>query len=93
MYDHAEGIGIDRNRIGITGVSAGDGLCAVLALIARDRGEVPVQFQLLDCPMLDNRQVTVSSQLDDLIVWSRVSNTFAWRAYLGDLYGTEEVPV
>ncbi len=91
-HDHAAEIGVDPARIGITGVSAGGGLCAGLALLARDRGEVPVQFQLLDCPMIDDRQDTPSSQLEGLIVWSKVSNTFGWRSYLGDLYGTGDIP-
>jgi len=89
---HAGELGIDRARIGITGVSAGGGLCAALALLARDRARVPVQFQLLDCPMLDDRQVTPSSRLDDLLVWNRASNAFGWRSYLGSLYGQDDVP-
>ncbi len=92
VYDHADELGVDRNRIGIAGVSAGGGLGAALALLARDRGEVPLIFQLLDCPMLDDRQQTPSSQLDGLAVWSRESNTFGWRSYLGDLYGRPDVP-
>jgi acetyl esterase/lipase len=91
-YEHAEELGIDRDRIGIGGVSAGGGLAAALALLARDRGEVPLAFQLLDCPMLDDRQCTPSSQVDGLPVWSRKSNEFGWRAYLGDLYGARDVP-
>ena len=55
-YEHADELGIDPARIGIMGVSAGGGLAAALALLARDRGEVPVAFQLLDQPMLDDRQ-------------------------------------
>ncbi len=91
-YEHAADLGIDPGKIGITGVSAGGGLCAGLALLARDRAEVPVQFQLLDCPMLDDRQETSSSQLEGLVVWSKVSNTFGWRSYLGSRYGTDEIP-
>ncbi len=87
VYDHADEIGVDRDRIGIAGVSAGGGLAAALALLARDRGEVPLRFQLLDCPMLDDRQQTPSANLDGLAVWSRESNTFGWKSYLGDLYG------
>ena len=75
------------DRIGIAGVSAGGGLAAALALLARDRGEVPVAFQLLECPMIDDRQTTSSSRLDGLPIWSRESNEFGWRCYLGDLYG------
>ncbi len=92
VYENAEKLGVDADRIGIAGVSAGGGLAAALALLARDRGEVPVAFQLLDCPMLDDRQGTPSSQLDGLAVWSKEANTFGWRCYLGDLYGSEEVP-
>jgi acetyl esterase/lipase len=92
VHQHHREIGIDPDHIGIGGVSAGGGLAAALALLARDRGEVPLRFQLLDCPMLDDRQITPSSQLDGLAIWSRASNTFGWRSYLGDLYGTDDVP-
>ena len=85
-------LGIDPDRIGIGGTSAGGGLAAALALLARDRGEVPVAFQLLECPMLDDRQETSSSQLEGLPVWSRESNEFGWRSYLGELYGSDDVP-
>ncbi len=91
-FAHAAEIGVDPNRIGITGVSAGGGLAAALALVARDRAELPVAFQLLECPMLDDRQITPSSRYDDLLIWSRESNTFGWQAYLGDRYGTDDVP-
>lgn len=91
-HEHAEELGIDPSCIGVMGVSAGGGLAAALALLARDRGEVPVAFQLLDSPMLDDRQITPSSQQDGLAVWSRNSNTFGWKSYLGDLYGCDDVP-
>jgi acetyl esterase/lipase len=42
--------------------------------------------------MLDDRQQTSSSRLDGLAVWSRESNAFGWRSYLGDRYGTDDVP-
>jgi acetyl esterase/lipase len=42
--------------------------------------------------MLDDRQITPSSQQDGLAVWSRGSNTFGWKSYLGDLYGRDDVP-
>ena len=91
-YEHAEELGIDPGCIGVRGVSAGGGLAAALALLARDRGEVPLAFQLLDSPMLDDRQLTESSRQDGLPVWSRGSNTFGWRSYLGELYGRDDVP-
>jgi acetyl esterase/lipase len=91
-YDHAHTLGIDKQRIGLYGLSAGGGLAAGLALLARDRGEVPLAFVLLDCPMLDDRQQTPSITADGLYVWSATSNEFGWRSYLGDLYGSVEVP-
>ncbi len=89
---NAADLGIDTDKIGIGGVSAGGGLCAALAMLIRDRGELSAKFQLLDCPMIDDRQATPSSQLDDLLIWSKASNTFGWQSYLGDLYGTSSIP-
>lgn len=91
-FENADRLGIDPDRIGITGTSAGGGLCAALALMARDRGELPLRFQLLDCPMIDDRQTTPSSQSEGLLIWSGASNTFGWKSYLGDLYGSADVP-
>lgn len=92
VFDHHDEIGADPDRIGVSGTSAGAGLAAGLALLARDRGEVPLRFQLLDAPMIDDRQLTPSSQRDDLVIFDRYSNEFGWRSYLGGLYGTPEVP-
>jgi acetyl esterase/lipase len=92
VYEHHRELGVDPDHIGVGGTSAGGGLAAALALLARDRGEVPLRFQLLDCPMLDDRQITPSSRLDGLHIWNRHSNAFGWRSYLGDLYGTPNVP-
>jgi acetyl esterase/lipase len=92
MFEHADDIGVDAATIGVAGISAGGGLAAALALLARDRAEFPLAFQLLECPMLDDRQETHSSRLADLPVWSRESNTFGWRSYLGDLYGRDDIP-
>ena len=60
--------------------------------MARDRAEVDIAFALLECPMLDDRQITPSSRYDDLKIWSRESNSYGWRSYLGDLYGADDVP-
>jgi acetyl esterase/lipase len=89
---NAGALGIDPSCIGLYGASAGGGLAAGLALLARDRGDVDVAFQFLQYPMIDDRQMTPSSRLDGLHVWSRRSNAFGWKAYLGDLYGGDDVP-
>lgn len=91
-HEHADDLGVDAKRVGIYGLSAGGGLAAALALLVRDRGEFPMAFQLLDCPMLDDRQSTQSLSADGLYVWAATSNDFGWRSYLGDLYGSDDVP-
>jgi acetyl esterase/lipase len=91
-HDNAEELGIDPTRIGVYGLSAGGGLAAGLALLARDRGAVPLAFQFLDCPMLDRRGTTPSIRARGLYVWNAASNEFGWRSYLGDLYGSSDVP-
>jgi acetyl esterase/lipase len=92
VYEQAGELGVDGKRIGVAGISAGGGLAAALTLLARDRGEVPLAFQLLDTPMLDDRQHTPSSQLDGLKVWPLEANRFGWSCYLGALYASDEVP-
>jgi len=87
VFDHAEQLEIDVERIGITGVSAGGGLCAALGLRMRDDASRSVAFQLLDCPMLDDRMITASSQAEGLLVWSRTSNAYGWSSYLGQRAG------
>ena len=91
-YDNAAELGVDKERIGVYGLSAGGGLAAALALLACDRDEVRLAFVVLDCPMLDDRQQTPSIQSEGLYVWGSGSNEFGWRSYLGDLYGSDDVP-
>jgi acetyl esterase/lipase len=73
---HAGELGIDPARLVIAGTSAGGGLAAGTALMARDRGGPALSHQILMCPMLDDRGVTPSSQeLDGEGVWDRTSNS------------------
>lgn len=88
---NAGDLGIDLARLGVGGSSAGGGLGAALTLLARDRGEIPLAFQLLLAPMLDDRQRTASSQWP-VPVWDPASNTTGWRAYLGASYGGDVEP-
>jgi acetyl esterase/lipase len=86
-------LGIDSDRIAIGGGSAGGGLAAGLALLARDRGQLHPCFQLLRYPMLDDRNSTRSShEVTDLRVWNRGANLVGWAAYLGDDAGSTDVP-
>ena len=92
VVEHAHDLRIDRQRIGIGGRSAGGALAAGLALRCRDRANVALAFQYLEYPMLDDRGLTPSSQLEGLPIWTRESNAFGWRSYLGDRRGTDDVP-
>ena len=81
-YLNAAELGIDQDRIGVIGGSAGGGLAAGLALLARDRGEIPVGFQVLSYPMLDDRLQTESGRAGAPL-WGPETNQYGWRAYLG----------
>ena len=86
----AEELGVDANRIGVGGASAGGGLAAALALRTRDEGGPRIFSQLLVYPMIDDRQITESSSWD-VPIWPAASNTFGWTSYLGDAKGTAGV--
>jgi len=83
---------VDENRVAIGGASAGGGLAAALALLARDRGEVSPVFQLLTYPMLDDR-TALRTDIDerDVRLWNSRSNNFGWRCYLGTEPGSPGV--
>jgi acetyl esterase/lipase len=83
---NAESIGIDKDRIGLMGISGGGGIAAATALYARDRGGPRVSHQILLIPMLDDREITPSSKMEG-VEWDRVSNRTGWRAILGDASG------
>ena len=87
LSENSENLGIDKNRIAIGGESAGGGLAAALAILARDRGEYPVCHQHLTYPMLDNLTGSPGHEGDPLVgefVWTREHNQFGWACYLGD---------
>jgi acetyl esterase/lipase len=92
VHEHADELGIDRSLLGVAGTSAGGGLAIALALLARERGTLMPAFLVLDAPMIDDRQRSASSRVEDLPIWNRESNEFGWRAYLGDRHGGDDVP-
>ncbi len=85
LYTNAEKLGIDTTRIAIGGDSAGGGLTAGLALLTRDRGEVPLVLQLLIYPMLDDRTVTTADPhpYTGEYIWTADANRLGWAALLG----------
>ncbi|MFF1574491.1 alpha/beta hydrolase [Leifsonia sp. NPDC058292] len=81
---NADELGVDRDRLIVSGASAGGGLSAAVALLARDRHGPALAGQLLNCPMIDDRNDTVSSlQYDGIGAWDRNNNDTAWTAILG----------
>ncbi|UPZ26835.1 alpha/beta hydrolase [Streptomyces sp. LRE541] len=96
VAEHSDELGIDPARIIVAGASAGGGLAAGVALLARDLGTPAIDAQILICPMLDHRNTSTSSHQyssheysglghsDGPGVWTREMNEFGWRAVLGD---------
>jgi acetyl esterase/lipase len=92
LHANAAELGVDADRIAIGGASAGGGLAAGLGLLARDRGEVPLAFQLLIYPMLDDRTVTAEPHpYTGEFIWTADSNRFGWTALLGREPGGADV--
>ena len=84
MSENADALGIDPHRIAIQGASAGGGLCAALALLARDRGGPHITFQFLSVPELDDRLTSPSmTEFTDTPLWSRPRAVVSWDCYLG----------
>jgi triacylglycerol lipase len=93
VYANAEALGADTARIGVMGESAGGGLAAALALLARDRGDYPLAFQHLMYPMIDDR-TCVDPDPHPFVgeyIWTAHNNAFGWRALLGVEPGSEGV--
>ncbi|MCX4713061.1 MULTISPECIES: alpha/beta hydrolase [Streptomyces] len=91
--EQADALGVDPERLAVGGISAGGGLAAATALLARDRGGPRLTFQLLLCPMLDDRNTTDSSrEFTDPVTWPRANNLYGWAALLGPLADGDEVP-
>jgi acetyl esterase/lipase len=83
LHGRAAEYGLDPDRVAVGGASAGGGLAAAVVQRAVDEG-VPVAFQLLEYPMLDDR--TVLRRNDEgrgRFGWTAASNRFGWTSYLG----------
>lgn len=83
LLDHADDLGVDPARIAVGGGSAGGGLAAALVQRAHDDG-LPVAYQVLVEPMLDDRTVPRAEAADvAALAWTVASNRFGWASYLG----------
>lgn len=76
---------IDPGRLAVAGDSAGGGLAAAVALLARDRGGPGLCCQYLETPQLDDRLDTPSMRAyHDTPLFSRSDAALCWQYYLGD---------
>ncbi|WP_380166847.1 alpha/beta hydrolase fold domain-containing protein [Jannaschia sp. R86511] len=86
-------LGLDPDAVVVGGTSAGGGLAAAVALLARDRSGPALRGQLLLCPMLDDRNDRPSTwQMAGAGVWDRTANATGWAAMLGEAAGGPDVP-
>ena len=92
-FAQAATLGIDAARLGVMGESAGGGLAASLALLARDRREHALAFQHLIYPMLDDRTCirTDPHPYAGEILWTPHNNAFGWSSLLGVAPGSDNV--
>lgn len=93
MCDNADVLGIDVDRIAISGESAGGGHAAAVAIHARNVGGPKLVLQLLDAPMLDDRTGTTADPHPHTgeFVWTPAHNRFGWKSMLGIEPGGAEV--
>lgn len=92
---HARGaaLGLDSAKIAIGGSSAGGGLAAGLALLARERRGPALRLQLLIYPAINDRNIEqVGATVPENLFWSRENALIGWRAYLSGKQASADVP-
>ncbi|WP_225008758.1 alpha/beta hydrolase [Novosphingobium percolationis] len=88
LADNADRLGVDATRIGVIGESAGGGLAAATAQMARDTGGPALAAQILVYPMIDHRTggdaCPYGNRTTGEFIWTRAYNQFGWEALRGD---------
>lgn len=94
LVENAEELGVDPERIVVLGESAGGGLAASLALMARDRSGPKLAGQVLIYPMLDWRTGGPDDRWKNghtgEFIWTHDKNQFGWNALRGDYAPVDE---
>jgi acetyl esterase/lipase len=84
---NADELGVDLDRLVVTGGSAGGALTAAVTLMARDRGGPEIAFQALLIPVLDDRLDTPSlRQAEGNPGFNSAGAEGMWLHYLGEDY-------
>ena len=86
LKEHADELGVNPQKLMVGGESAGGGLTAALCMLARDRGEIGIAFQMPLYPMIDDRD-TESSRDNHGFPWNTKRNHAAWKQYLRGIDG------
>ncbi|KAF5023785.1 hypothetical protein F66182_4141 [Fusarium sp. NRRL 66182] len=88
LHENALDLGVDSTRIAVYGESAGGGIAAGVALMARDNGLQPrLAKQMLIYPMIDDLNVVENEVMEPFAFWKTADNAVAWRALIGDEAG------
>jgi acetyl esterase/lipase len=94
LNEQSDALGIDPDRIAVSGSSAGGAMAACLCLMAHDRGNYKIAFQHLEAPRLDDRLAAPedANAFTGEFVWTRENSAYCREAYLGkntsDPYGS-----
>lgn len=88
---HAEALGCDARRLAVMGDSAGGGMAAGLALLARDRAGPIISQQVLIYPMLDDRTGSPDPEIEPFLTWGYSDNVTGWWCLLGETFRTDAV--
>ena len=81
LKNHTDELGINKNQMMVGGESAGGGLCVAVCMMARDKGEVNIAYQMPLYPIIDNFD-TETSVNNHGKVWNTRKNHIAWKLYL-----------
>jgi acetyl esterase/lipase len=91
VHANSEKLQVDKDRMVIWGESAGGGIAAGVASLARDRGlSPPLAEQILVNPLLDDRNVLEQPDIGDLAIWTIADDITGWGALLGQGHESNE---